>query len=420
MTLRFVDLFAGLGGFHIGLTRLGHSCVFASEIDPRLRDLYARNFGTEAHGDIRAVPRERIPTHDILCAGFPCQPFSKAGWQQGLDDPDDGDLFSHVLAILRQHRPRYIILENVPNLARHAGGATWRGMEQALRAEGYDVLAGILSPHEFGIPQIRKRLFVVASLGRDSLSRFSWPQPNPCTPAPDLRTVLDHSPEDARPLPERVTHCLVIWQEFLDRFPVDMPLPGHPIWSNEFGATYPYEGVTPAALPADEIGRHHGSHGIPIASRGSAALPTYARGETSFPDWKVRFIRWNRELYARNARWIDEWLPLVRDLPASHAKLEWNCQQAERDIWRYVIQFRASGVRVKHPTTAPSLVAMTATQVPIIAWERRYLTPREAARLQGMSGLAHLPDAHAPVFAALGNAVNADLVGLIGEALMRE
>src|SRR5207248_567157 len=117
--LRFVDLFAGLGGFHVGLKRLGHRCVFASEIDETLRKLYYTNFGIEPAGDIRKIEPEDIPRHDILCSGSPCQPFSKAGEQQGLTCPKWGDLFDYVLAVLRAHKPTHIILENVPNLTRH-------------------------------------------------------------------------------------------------------------------------------------------------------------------------------------------------------------------------------------------------------------------------------------------------------------
>ncbi len=83
--MKFIDLFAGLGGFHVALRRLGHECVFASEIDSVLQSLYASNFGLKAHGDIRQVDVSSIPPHDILCAGFPCQPFSKAGRQKGLE-----------------------------------------------------------------------------------------------------------------------------------------------------------------------------------------------------------------------------------------------------------------------------------------------------------------------------------------------
>ena len=99
--LRFVDLFAGLGGFHLALRELGHKCVFACEVDESLANLYEKNFGMRPHGDIRALDIARIPAHDILCAGFPCQPFSKAGGQEGFECPQWGDLIDYVIRILR-------------------------------------------------------------------------------------------------------------------------------------------------------------------------------------------------------------------------------------------------------------------------------------------------------------------------------
>ena len=172
--MKFVDLFAGLGGFHVGLKRLGHECVFASEIDENLASLYQKNFGLKPWGDIRTIAANDIPKHDILCAGSPCQPFSKAGDQQGFDCPKWGDLFDHVLRIARHHRPRYIIIENVPNLERHDEGRTWHSLQRRLRRAGYDVSTAHLSPHEFGVPQIRERVFIVAS--RTGLSTFRWPE----------------------------------------------------------------------------------------------------------------------------------------------------------------------------------------------------------------------------------------------------
>jgi DNA (cytosine-5)-methyltransferase 1 len=151
--MRFIDLFAGLGGFHVGLARLGHECVFASELDPNLQELYEQNFGVRPHGDIRSIAVEAIPSHDILCAGSPCQPFSKAGDQQGFECPKWGDLFEYVLRVLRRHKPRYIILENVPNLERHDKGETWAHLKGELKKAGYTISTNHMSPHQYGIPQ---------------------------------------------------------------------------------------------------------------------------------------------------------------------------------------------------------------------------------------------------------------------------
>ena len=150
--LRFVDLFAGLGGFNLALSNLGHQCVFASEIDETLRRTYYKNFEMHPAGDIRQVNVQSIPEHDILCAGFPCQPFSKARDYSGPGDPELSDLYLQILRVIQHHHPHYLILENVPNFEKHADGQTWEEVESLLEREGYHVRLEKLSPHEFGIP----------------------------------------------------------------------------------------------------------------------------------------------------------------------------------------------------------------------------------------------------------------------------
>jgi len=160
--LKFVDLFCGIGGFHQALRRIGGECVFACDIDPECRKTYKENYGLEPEGDITKIDIQKIPPFDILCAGFPCQPFSKAGFQKGFDD-DRGNLFFHICKIVETHRPKYMILENVKNLSSHDDGNTWRIISSAIDSLGYHTYREpvILNVLHFNIPQNRERVIIM-------------------------------------------------------------------------------------------------------------------------------------------------------------------------------------------------------------------------------------------------------------------
>ena len=187
LSLKFIDLFAGIGGIRLGFEQSGYECVFSSEINEKCKDVYNKNFGELPYGDITKIDPYTIPDFDVLTAGFPCQPFSICGLRKGFDDTR-GTLFFEVCKIIEVKKPKVVFLENVKHLIHHDSGKTLDTILMSLRSLGYKVSYKLLNAKDFGVPQNRERIVIVGT----KVNHFSFNQLN-IIKSPKLVNFLDQS-----------------------------------------------------------------------------------------------------------------------------------------------------------------------------------------------------------------------------------
>lgn len=384
---KFIDLFSGIGGFHQAMKNLGGTCVFASEIDKFAIETYKENYDINPDINIRNIKEENIPKHDVLCAGFPCQAFSKAGHQMGFSDETRGTLFFEILRILKFHKTPYFILENVRNLTAHDNGNTWKVIKNALKELDYVITEEplIISPHQLGIPQIRERVVILGihkSIGVKSLN-ITIPQVDKNNLDFINSSIIENSSIDSKyhisAHEEMVLNC---WDEFIKG--IKEKVIGFPVWAFEFNKNYNYKSL-------------------------------------KLPQWKENFIIKNRQLYENNKQFIDKWLKKwnnLNDFTNTEQKFEWQCGTSCSSVWEALIQFRPSGIRVKRPSVFPALVAMV--QIPIIGKEKRRLTPREAARLQSFPDSFKFNANDKQAYKQFGNAVNVKVIEYMATQLFKQ
>ena len=396
----FIDLFAGIGGFHQALENLGGTCVFASEIDEDARDIYGDNFKTPSSGvsgDIipltEPVVSSAVPKHDVLCAGFPCQPFSKGGAQRGINEAR-GTLFFNIYKIIEIRRPKVVLLENVRNLVGPKHIDTFHRIIDLLRGLGYLVSEKptVISPHNVplklgGRPQSRDRLYIFAvraDLVQSEVfeDNLFWLNPKPFEPA--IQWSLDKFPFEKKVdslvnLSSERKDALELWKGFIDIVGADggqRRFPGFPIW--EFALR---------------------------------ARPKYSPTD---PAWKIDFLKKNSAFYLENSEAIERWraqnAKQIKSLPASYLKFEW--QAGNLHVDDTLLQFRPSGLRFKAGTHFPALVAMNQTSyIPRLG---RYLSVKEAAYLQGFPENFNFgTQSDQASFKQLGNAVCVGVVGYV-------
>lgn len=193
---KFIDLFCGIGGFRSALQKQGMECVFSSDIDKNAQEQYYRNFGERPEGDITEIPEKKIPKHDILCAGFPCQSFSISGKKLGVND-DRGRLFYEIVRIAEYHQPYVLLLENVKNIISIDNGGMIKTIQTKLNEIGYNVYYNVLNASHFGVPQSRERVYFVC-LRKDTGVEYhlNYKAPKKTMKKIYLENILEKNVED--------------------------------------------------------------------------------------------------------------------------------------------------------------------------------------------------------------------------------
>lgn len=375
--MKFIDLFCGIGGFHQALSKLNFTCVFASDIDEKCRNSYKLNYNLIPDGDITKIDIKTIPNFDILCGGFPCQPFSKAGGQLGFDD-DRGNLFFNICKIAEYHKPKYMILENVRNLASHDNGNTWKVIYNKIISMGYNTYSNpiILNVLHFNIPQNRERVIILckrADIG-DLPELPKIPKNPKLTLTTHIKNIIDNTTDNNKyKINDKFKDVEKIWNEFINiLIKNNIEIPKFPIWTDMWDC---------------DLDKNK-----------------------SFYDKYTNWIDKNREFYKNNIilkKWLEEsrknknWIGAVR-------KFEWQCGKLlQNDSMNTVLwTARGSGIRVKRPDYIPTLVAMS--MIPVYGPESRKLSPKELLRLQSFPDNFKYDEKS--IYKQVGNAVNVKMI----------
>jgi DNA (cytosine-5)-methyltransferase 1 len=378
--LKFIDLFSGIGGFHQALNKINAKCVFACDIDEKCRNIYEKNYNLKPDSDITKVDVTKIPSFDILCGGFPCQPFSKAGFQKGFDD-DRGNLFFNICEIIKHHNPKYLILENVRNLSTHDNGNTWKVIRYHINELGYYTYNEpvILNTLHFHVPQNRERVIIMCK--RKDLGELPVLPDIPTHPKLNLNKeikdfIFDHEKEENKKynIDGKMKSVEGVWNEFIKiMIDNDVDIPKFPIWTDWWDNTI---------QDGDE-----------------------------FYEKYTNWIDKNREFYDTNEEILKPWL--VKSRMNAHwlgavRKFEWQAGDLrDNDSMNNVLwSARGSGIRVKRLDYIPTLVAMS--MIPVYGPESRKLSPKELLRLQSFPDTFQYVEKD--IYKQVGNAVNVKMI----------
>jgi DNA (cytosine-5)-methyltransferase 1 len=377
---KFIDLFCGIGGFHQALKNLNGECVFACDIDEECRKIYYENYRINPHNDITKIKIEDIPTFDVLCGGFPCQPFSKAGYQKGFDDKR-GNLFFNICNIIEYHKPKYILLENVRNLANHDNGNTWDVIYNNIDNLGYYTYEKpiILNVLHFNIPQNRERVIIMCK--RKDIGELpilpTIPKNYKSTLTNTIKDIIindDNHYTNKYLIDGKLKDVENIWNSFIQLMIINkIDIPKFPIWTDWWDNIY-----------------------------------------NENDDFYIKYKSWidkNRLFYNTNKDILNDWLEISRSNKnwfGAVRKFEWQAGELKLNDSMNTILWscRGSGIRVKRCDYIPTLVAMAMT--PIYGPKSRKLSPIELLRLQSF------PDDfiynEKTIYKQIGNSVNVKMI----------
>ena len=377
-SIRYVDLFCGIGGFHQAMSQLGGICVMACDSDKDCREVYETNYGITPFPNVKDIDVSTMPDFDVLCAGFPCQAFSNGGKKKCFED-DRGLLFDEIVRIALAKRPKFMFLENVKHILKVSNGEVIKYITHKIVQMGYHLQMFQISPHNYGIPQQRERVYFVC-VRNDIYTGTSVVLPE-YNGDMNFEDFLD-TPEDVYEkyfLKGDTLQVLEAWDEMVSRFDVG-------------------EKISPTIMIND-------------------AYKTYTSAEIAvFPEWKQDYMEKNGPLLSKYHAEFSEWYARHSTLLQKreiYGKLEWQTGPIQEydSIFNHFIQIRQSGIRVKRRRYFPTLVAIC--QIPIYGKEKRYITPRECARLQSFPESFKLPVEDSKSYKQLGNSVNVSNVTLV-------
>jgi DNA (cytosine-5)-methyltransferase 1 len=373
--LKYIDLFCGIGGFHQALNQLGAQCVLACDIDKDCRVVYKDNYGIEPVANVKNIDEKTMPDFDILCAGFPCQAFSNGGKKKCFKD-DRGLLFDEIIRIAKEKKPKFMFLENVKHILKVSKGEVISYIKNKIAHTGYTLQLFQISPHNYGIPQQRERVYFVC-IRNDIYNGTNIKLPI-FIGNYDFKKFLDdkNTIDEKYFIKDDILNVLNQWDEMIQTFEVG-------------------EKISPTIL-INEVYKQ------------------YTEAEfNNFPNWKKDYITKNKPLIEKYSSQFETWYNKYSELLKKreiYGKLEWQTGPIKENdsIFNHFIQIRQSGIRVKKSQYFPTLVAIS--QIPIYGKEKRYITPRECARLQSFPETFKLAKDDKKSYKQLGNSVNVNNV----------